>query len=156
MLKLIGAMDTGRGIGFENKLLYKSETDMSYFKNQTMWGIVVMGYNTMQSLPKKYLPHRVNIVLTKAPVEVSDNVFGRTKEQIIEQAKTADIWVIGGERTYTEFVDYADEIHLTVFNGMARADTFFPPFELMFDEVSCQPFSDKSVSGNILVYKRKA
>ena len=119
MLRLIGAMDTGRGIGFKNKLLYKSKTDMSYFKKQTMWGVVVMGYNTMQSLPSKYLPHRVNIVLTDSNVELSDNVFGRTKETILKQAETTDIWVIGGEKTYTEFVDYADEIHLTIFEGKA-------------------------------------
>lgn len=154
MIKLIGAMDETRGIGFENKLLYNSPTDMSYFKNQTEWGVVVMGYNTMESLPVFPLPHRVNITMSDSPVANKDALV-KTKEEILETSEHTTLWVIGGEKTYAEFIDYADEIHLTIFKGSRKADAFFPPFELFFEEVSATPFKDKHAEGTTIVYKRK-
>lgn len=153
MIRLIGAMDEGRGIGLDNHLLYNSKTDMSYFRNQTNWGVVAMGYNTMESLPKFPLPQRVNIVLSDTPVD-KEGAVTHSKEQLIKIGQTTNVWVIGGAKTYEQFIDYADEIHLTIFKGAKEADTFFPPFELFFEEVSATPFKDEDVEGTIIIYKR--
>lgn len=153
MIKLIGSMDETRGIGLNNQLLYNSPTDMSYFKSQTEWGVIAMGHNTMESLPKFPLPKRVNIVMSDRPVSNADALV-KTKDEIIEASKHTIVWVIGGAKTYEQFIDIADEIHLTIFKGSKEADTFFPPFELFFEEVSATPFKDEEVEGTIIVYKK--
>lgn len=157
MIKLIGAMDLGRGIGYENKLLYKSPTDMSYFRHATNYKIVVMGYNTAMSLPNNRLPHRVNVVMSdRDPNEIDiPGSLVKTKQEILKMAESCEIWVIGGERTYKEFLAHAQEIHLTIFQGLAKADTFFPEFESEFEPIKTTPFTDLTVSGKTVVYKRK-
>ena len=69
MFNIILACDNNYGIGLDNKLPWNFKKDMEYFKNITssnipyQKSIVIMGRNTMESLPKKHLPNRINIVI---------------------------------------------------------------------------------------------
>ena len=64
MINMIVAVDKRLGIGCNNKLLASIKPDMEYFKKVTANSVVVMGYTTYMSLPKRPLPNRINIVLT--------------------------------------------------------------------------------------------
>lgn len=151
---MIAAMDKGRGIGFKNGLIYKSKIDMQRFKNLTTDGNIVMGYNTMLSLPTFPLPKRFNIVCSEIPVLSSRALF-LNKECIIEYSKKNDIWIIGGAKTYNDFLPYAEEIYLTVFNDTKEADVFFPKFESEFNLIKKEEFNDKEVSGMFCIYRRE-
>ena len=70
MIKAIVCADNSWAIGKNNDLLYNIKEDMRMFKSITTnhgdGGIVVMGENTLLSLPnQKPLPKRINIVLCK-------------------------------------------------------------------------------------------
>ena len=63
-MNLIVAVDNNWGIGKNNTLLFRLPQDLDHFKQTTIGNIVVMGSNTLKSLPKgKPLPDRTNIVL---------------------------------------------------------------------------------------------
>ena len=65
MIKLILATDKNGGIGYKNKLPWPSlKKDMEKFKSLTSNNICIMGSKTWNSLPKKPLPNRINVVLS--------------------------------------------------------------------------------------------
>lgn len=64
-IKAIFATDSVGTFGIDNHLPWpKNKEDMTFFKNMTTGTIVVMGYNTWDSLGGKPLPDRVNVVVT--------------------------------------------------------------------------------------------
>lgn len=68
MINGIVCVDKNFAIGKNNaegkpQLLFNISADMAYFKEKTLHNIVVMGYTTYLSLPKKPLSDRVNLVL---------------------------------------------------------------------------------------------
>ena len=63
-------------IGRDGQLVYFIKEDLEWFKSVTAGNIIVMGYNTWKSLPKKPLPDRMNIVISlnhKEELEISDS-----------------------------------------------------------------------------------
>ena len=63
MIKGIVCVAKDWGIGKANGLLFNLPADMKFFRETTKHNIVVMGYSTYLSLPKRPLPGRVNVVL---------------------------------------------------------------------------------------------
>lgn len=64
MISAIVAVDNDWGIGFNGDLLEHIPADLKYFKQLTSGHNVIMGRKTWDSLPKKPLPNRLNIVIT--------------------------------------------------------------------------------------------
>ena len=64
-LSIIVAMAQNRAIGKDNDLLWHLSSDLKRFKQLTTGHPVVMGRRTWESLPKRPLPGRRNIVLTQ-------------------------------------------------------------------------------------------
>ena len=63
-------------IGVNGELVYFIKEDLEFFKGLTNNNIIVMGYNTWQSLPNKPLPNRINIVISlnhKEELEASES-----------------------------------------------------------------------------------
>lgn len=63
---MIVAVSENNVIGVDNKLPWRLPLDLKWFKMNTYGGGVIMGRRTWDSLPKKPLPHRTNIVLSRA------------------------------------------------------------------------------------------
>ena len=63
MISAIVAVDNNWGIGYNGDLLLSIPDDLKRFKAITIGHNVVMGKNTWESLPKKPLPNRINIVI---------------------------------------------------------------------------------------------
>jgi dihydrofolate reductase len=78
-----------------------------------------MGRNTWDSLPKKPLPNRVNIVVTSRPF-VEDGVAS-----INRLLNYPDLyWLIGGAKLIEQAWPYINEIHLTKVYDHYTCDTF--------------------------------
>ena len=67
MLYLIAAVSEDNVIGVEGRLPWRLKRELKWFKMNTHNGAVIMGRKTWDSLPKKPLPHRLNIVITRGP-----------------------------------------------------------------------------------------
>jgi dihydrofolate reductase len=119
-MKLIIACDPNGGIGYQNKLPWTNiQGDLPRFKRLTEGHPVVMGRNTWDSLPKKPLPNRVNIVVTSRPF-VEDGVAS-----INRLLNYPDLyWLIGGAKLIEQAWPYINEIHLTKVYDHYTCDTF--------------------------------
>lgn len=136
MIILVACADVNMGIGnAEGQLLFDLPKDMARFKSITVGKHVVMGRKTWDSLPVKPLPKRKNYVLTN---DESFEVKGKTKvlnsiAEVLDMAKSKDVYVIGGGEIYKQLMPYADKIMIThVHTVDLEARVFFP--EIAFDE----------------------
>lgn len=138
MISAIVAVDNNWGIGSNNKLLASIPEDMKFFKEKTMNEVVIMGRKTYESLPKKPLPNRANIVITSNTGK--DNVLEIKKDGVMyvnmELLKSIlpyfsafpfNAFIIGGGMIYKELLPYCECAYVTkIFNSYDNADTFFP------------------------------
>ena len=73
MISAIVAINEDWGIGYNNDLLEHIPADLKFFKTMTTGKTVVMGLNTWNSLPKKPLPDRMNIIIEPTDFYVVPN-----------------------------------------------------------------------------------
>ena len=127
-IHIIWAQDNNGGIGKDNRLPWHISEDLINFKKLTLNNPIIMGRKTWDSLPKKPLPKRRNIVLSSKKI---DDVESYTSiESCLEALKNdnlTDVFVIGGEMIYKSFFNYSDTLHITFINkNVLGIDTFFP------------------------------
>lgn len=143
MISIVAAIDSKRGLGKNNDLLFKIPEDFKRMQKLTMGHPIIMGRRTFESIGR-VLPGRTNIVITQNPdFKLSDlasqgdalqgYVVG-SLEEAIEIAKKSpgseEIIIFGGGQIFTEAIekDLVDVLHLTVVDGDFGADTFFPDY----------------------------
>ena len=134
MIAAIVAADLNNGIGYNNELLVHIPKDLKRFKEITSNNIVIMGRNTWESLGRKRLPDRVNVVITRESFSDEDYgvVFAELDEIKLWLSKQKDnknehIFIIGGEFIYNKLLEYCDTIYMTrIFNEFENVDRYFP------------------------------
>lgn len=124
----IFSADKNWGIGCGNDLLFKISEDLKYFKSMTTGKTVVMGYNTLMSLPGgKPLPNRRNIVLSRKSGLVIENAeVACSIDELWERIKgmEEDVFIIGGGQIYRELLPYCRYAYVTKVNAVKEADTY--------------------------------
>ena len=140
MISAVVCADNNWGIGKDNDLLVHIPEDLKMFKELTTNSIVIMGRKTYDSLPKKPLPNRINIVITSNHLNYNNNddnvIFcdiKHAKDFLSNQSNSyKNIFVIGGASIYNELLPYCEKIYLTrVYHAFDGSDTFFPNISLM-------------------------
>lgn len=130
MINAILACDEDWGIGKDGDLPWpKNSADLQWFKQCTTGGTVVMGRKTWESLPKKPLPNRFNIVITKQPMEQEVNMTPMYLEFFKSNYayfSNQNIWIIGGAQLLETCVDIIDEIWLSRIKSTYDCDTVLP------------------------------
>ncbi|MFR5731455.1 MAG: dihydrofolate reductase [Clostridium sp.] len=101
------------------------------FRDETMGKVIVMGRKTLESLPgARPLYGRTNIVLTTDPdYRVKGASACGGVEEVMELLRayhTDDVYIIGGESVYRQFLPYCDEAQITWIDFAYAADTHFP------------------------------
>ena len=128
IIHLIWAQDNSGGIGKMGKLPWKIPEDLYHFKKLTINSTIIMGRKTWESLPKKPLPKRRNIVLSSKrmeDVECYNSIENCIKT--LKNDKIKKVFVIGGAKVYKNFIFFADELHITYVNKkIIGIDTFLP------------------------------
>lgn len=124
MYNLIACVNKKGLLGQENDLYANSSKDLHYFSqvtkghNEPKQNIIVMGYNTWLSLPRKPLKDRYNIILTKNHTqEIQDICNFPSLERIfthIEEIKDnfGEVFIIGGGSVYKQCLEnYPDKLN---------------------------------------------
>ena len=165
MISAVVAFDENYGIGYKNNLLVRIPDDLRNFKSLTTGKTVIMGRKTYESLPKRPLPNRKNIVITADPNKSSDDenlIYMNMSEvlEYLEQFKDSEeeIFVIGGMTVYSQLLPYVSKVYVTqLYHTFGHADTFFP--RLKTTEWNCENLSDVLTFGNLVyqfqLYSRK-
>ena len=135
----IVAVDENWAIGRQGELLCHLPADMRHFKEVTMGHSIIMGRKTFESFPRRPLPGRQNIVITRDIRWQSDGVtVAHSLDEAIAAAETDTVFIIGGAQIYELALPRVDVLHLTRIHARwASADVFFPTLDMsQWQEVS--------------------
>jgi dihydrofolate reductase len=130
-IALVVAMARNGIIGRDGALPWRIPSELKRFKQITMGKPVIMGRKTWESLPRKPLPGRNNIVLThQAEYAAEGAIVTVSPAEAVAAAGAADeITVIGGAQVYEAFLPLASRIYLTEIDLEVEGDTRFPSFD---------------------------
>ena len=128
----IVAVASDWAIGRQGQLLCHMPADMKHFKEVTMGHSIVMGRKTFESFPRRPLPGRQNIVITRNPQWQYPGVtVAHSVEEAIAAAETEDVFIIGGADVYEQTLPLVEVLHLTVIHARwASADAYFPALDM--------------------------
>lgn len=150
----IVACGKDRSIGKEGALPWRLREDLRHFKEVTMGHPVIMGRKTWESLPKKPLPGRRNIVVTRdLSYEAANAETAGSIEAAVSMCGPADVPVIvGGAQIYSQALQYCTKLIVTeVEISVPDADAFFP--ELPDSEWGRAEEGEEQVSADGIHYR---
>lgn len=131
-LSMIAAVGNNLELGYKNELLCHLPIDLKRFKTLTSGHTVLMGDRTWESLPKKPLPNRRNIVITlNKEADYQDCELAFSIEEALKLVENDDQpFIMGGATIYKLFIDKVETLYLTRMLSDFQADAFFPSFNL--------------------------
>lgn len=136
---IVLALDSKNGIGKNGCLPWNIKEDLINFSNITRGNIVIMGRKTWDSLPKKPLPKRMNIILSSQPKpsNITDNNvkwISNFNDEILqnflfnETKKGVKVYCIGGSgllKYMSQYKYLCNELYIHRIFGDYQCDTFF-------------------------------
>ena len=158
------------GIGFKNDLPWPSIIeDLRHFENTTtltenpkLKNCVIMGRRTFESINKKPLKNRHNLVLTSNV----DNIFDIDKldtsiiicsslEEAINHPIcliSEKIFIVGGSNIYKEAMDheFCDKLYITEVDKDFECDTFFPKIPNNFKVIEEKKIFNENIKADLI------
>jgi len=132
-LTLVVALAENGVIGNKGTLPWRIPEDLKRFKALTLGKPCIMGRKTWDSLPRKPLPGRTNIVVTR------DHGFRADGAEIAHSFEDAlgiaalgmpdEIMIIGGAAIFASALPLAQRVELTDIMVAPQGDAFMPPFD---------------------------
>jgi dihydrofolate reductase len=143
---IIAAMAENRVIGKANTLPWSIKEDMRHFRELTKGWPCVMGRKTWESLPRRPLPGRLNIIVSST---MRDSGAEDANVKIAPSLSAAigccaayhKIFICGGESIYRAALPLARSLELTVIHRNYEGDAFFPAIDgALWKQVSAARF----------------
>ncbi len=136
-LCLIAARSKNGVIGKDNDLPWRLSDDLKHFKSVTKGCPVIMGRKTWESLPRRPLPGRDNIVLSRdgqyaapeARVFTATQAAIETARTLARAAGKSEVFITGGSAIYAATLPVADRIYITEVDTTIVGDATFPDFD---------------------------
>lgn len=134
--KIIAAMDENRLIGRDNRLPWRIPEDIAWYQSQTDGQLMLMGRKTFEGIRRRPEGSRY-IVLSDtvshyAP-DQGDVTILKSLDHLLSLPLEGEGWICGGGLIYEAMLPFADELVLTQVKGRFEGDTYFPPFEHLFE-----------------------
>lgn len=116
IVNAIVAVGSRGQIGLNGNLPWHEPNDLKWFKELTLGGNCIVGYNTAKTLPR----------LINRKVYVDDT--SKSPEEMIKEIKNKSIkpiWIIGGSKTYKRYSQLIDRWYISKIKYNGDADTYF-------------------------------
>lgn len=143
---VIVAYDKRRGIGLNNGLPWKLKNELKWFQKLTtrteqsnQLNAIIMGKNTWESLGKRPLKNRINIVVSTSLTDDTDSnsnlyfvkSFDAALELVDSMENIDNVIIIGGQKLYESVIDHSRLRHLyvTQIDEVFDCDSFFPKID---------------------------
>ncbi len=136
IVMVVAVADNGV-IGANGAMPWRLKSDLKRFKALTIGRPVVMGRKTFLSFPRRPLPGRTNIVVTRdadfrAPgalvtASLADALAIARADAL--RRSVAEVAVIGGAEVYAQCMDLADRLEITEVHASPEGDTRFPAID---------------------------
>lgn len=159
-MKTIVAVDNQWGIGRANDLLFNLKRDMQFFREKTLNKVIVMGSNTLFSLPgSKPLPKRTNIVLYPGGEPIDGCIVVDSLEElskVLKNYNSDDIFIVGGAMFYRTMLNYCDTAYITKVDATGGAEVFFENLDKLDNwelKEQSEPLFDEGYTIRFATYK---
>jgi dihydrofolate reductase len=131
VVTLVLAMADNGVIGSKGGLPWRIPEDLRRFKEVTMGKPCIMGRKTWESLPRKPLPGRTNIVVTRDKTFADDGavVVHSLEEAVLRSHDAPEVAIIGGAKLFNEAIPLANRVDLTEVHAEIEGDTTMPAFD---------------------------
>ena len=124
-------------IGRDGGLPWRLKSDLAIFRAVTMGKPVIMGRKTWESLPRRPLVGRTNIVLTNdGSYEAKGGLVCETFSEAVAIARDqaeddgqSEVCVIGGVSLFQLALPRARRVYLTEVDAEIEGDVVLPPFD---------------------------
>jgi dihydrofolate reductase len=143
MFSVIVACSLNGGIGNDNIIPWYIPDDLKHFKTITTscpngsCNVVIMGRNTWNSLPKKPLPNRINIVISSTLRNTNNNEYNDTFivlsfDEALKLSNNLknihNVFVIGGCQVYHEALQHplCEKVYVTHVLKHIQCSVLFP------------------------------
>lgn len=148
-ISLVVAASRNGVIGRNGTLPWSLPSDLKRFKELTLGKPILMGRRTWESLPRRPLPGRDNLVVSRsAPEGERDGaVWFHSLDAALAWCRTRNIpelSVIGGAEVFRETLPMADVVHMTWVEHYVEGDTFMPPLGPEWIEIQSGPFQHEN------------
>ncbi len=135
-VRIVAAIGRRGELGLDNRLLFRLKADMANFRRVTAKSPLIMGRKTWESLPKRPIPGRPNIVATRNLDFLAPGAFIYSSlppalaaaRAMAAAAGGEEVAIIGGADIYAAGLDLATHMTLTEVDATRDADVFFPKF----------------------------
>ncbi len=112
-------------IGKKGAIPWHISDDMKRFKALTLGHTVVMGRKTWDSLPKKPLPGRINVVVTRQKDWQAEGAVTASSLGAATAGTSGTVMIIGGAEIYERALPLATRIELTEVHKDFAGDAVF-------------------------------
>ncbi|MEO9168553.1 MAG: dihydrofolate reductase [Aestuariivirga sp.] len=131
-IALVYAVSQNGVIGNKGGLPWHVPSDLKHFKAVTLGKPIIMGRKTWESLPRKPLPGRSNIVMTRdAGFAAQGALLAKDVPSALALAGLVDeICVIGGADVFKAFLPRTQKIYLTRILAMVEGDVTMPKLDM--------------------------
>jgi dihydrofolate reductase len=142
---LIVAVAENGVIGANGAIPWRLKSDMQRLKALTMGKPIVMGRKTFESIPRRPLPGRTNIVVTRDAAYRADGAVVTHSFSDAMAIATGDalrrfateIAIIGGAEIYAQWIGLADRLEITEVHARPDGDTRFATIDpAIWEEVA--------------------
>ncbi|MCF7530581.1 dihydrofolate reductase [Neisseria lisongii] len=157
-ITLIAAYAADRCIGKDNTIPWHVKEDFAFFKAYTLGKPVIMGRKTWESLPKKPLPERRNIVISRQTDYRAQGVECCTSlhDALALCGNAAEIIIMGGAEIYAQALPLATDLRLTEIALTVDGDAFFPEFSADWKEISREAHTAANGIGYTFVHYQRS
>lgn len=137
IISLVYARARNGVIGKDGGLPWRLKSDMALFKQTTLFKPVIMGRRTWDSLPKKPLPSRLNVVLSRdGSFEPQGAVVCESLDEALQIARehaaddgAEEVCVIGGAAVFDATLPKARRLYITEVEADVDGDVSLPPID---------------------------
>lgn len=130
---LVVAVADNGVIGAGGAIPWRIADDMKRFKAITMGKPLIAGRKTWESFPRRPLPGRTNIVITRdAGYRAEGAVVVHSLDEALARARSenpSEIIIAGGAEIYTQVLPRAARIELTQVHASPQGDAHLAPFD---------------------------
>ncbi|NPU09610.1 dihydrofolate reductase [Bradyrhizobium sp. 83002] len=164
---LVVAIADNRVIGAAGGIPWRQKSDMQRLKAMTMGRPIVMGRKTFISFPRRPLPGRTNIVITRdSQFRAPGAVVTHTVDEALAIARgdalrrsAAEIAILGGAEIYAATMPLADRLEITEVHASPPGDTLFPVVDpAQWDETARERHTsgpDDQAEYSYVTYRRR-
>ena len=125
-------MTRNRVIGRDGALPWSLPDEMAHFRSTTLGHPIIMGRKTFDSMRRKPLPKRQNIVMSRSELLDAGVQHARdmtTALAIARESGANECFVIGGSAIYEAAMPVADRLFETIVDAEIPGDVYFPTYD---------------------------